>query len=137
MTEFQSRMETAARIAEAVYGLTVEWQPIPGEVEVVQATLAGREELPIYLTHSGEQIICICYLWHDKEVLAERRVALLEALLDLNIPMPLSSFARVEGWFVVYGALSRQSRAEELAQELATLSENAVDALDAFAEYLK
>ncbi|MGQ5521935.1 DUF2170 family protein [Chitinimonas sp. PSY-7] len=137
MTEFQNRIAAAARIAGAVHGLSIEWQPIPGDVEVILASVGGREELPVYVTQSGEQLICISYLWHDDEVNPARRSELLEALLDLDIPMPLSSFARVNGWFVVYGALSCNSRAEELVQELTTLSENAVDALDAFAEYLK
>ncbi|MFC4160770.1 YjfI family protein [Chitinimonas lacunae] len=137
MTEFQTQIQAATRIVQTVYGLSVEWQPIPGEVEVVQACIGGREELPIYLTQSGEQTLCICYLWHDDEIEPSRRTELLEAMLDLNIPMPLSAFARVEGYFVVFGALARQSRPEDLAQELAALSENALEALEAFADYLK
>lgn len=137
MSEFQQQIEIASQIVQASYGLTVEWQPMPGEVEVVQASIGGREELPIYLTQSGEQTLCICYLWHDDEIDPARRTELLETMLDLNIPMPLSAFARVQGYFVVFGALARHSRPEDLAQELAALSENALEAQEVFADFLK
>jgi len=55
----------------------------------------------------------------------------------LNPSVPLSAFGRVDGRFVLVGALSRAARAEDVAHEVAVLSDNALDALDALAEFLR
>ena len=60
-----------------------------------------------------------------------------EALLDLNPSVPLSSFGRVGKHYVLTGALSASARAEDVAHEVAVLSDNALDALDALADYLR
>lgn len=118
-------------------GATVQLQPIAGEVPVIQVSIEGREELPIFVTCSDTQIICLCYLWTDDDVRPERRAELHEALLDLNPAVPLSSFGRVGARYVLTGALTRGARAEDVAHEVAVLSDNALDALDALAEYLR
>jgi uncharacterized protein YjfI (DUF2170 family) len=81
-------------------------------------------------------MLCICYLWTDAEVDPAQRVALLEAMLDLNISIPLSGFGRIQDKYVLYGALACHATADDIALELVNLSDNAVDALDAMAEYL-
>jgi len=118
-------------------GCPVELHPIPGSVPVVQVSIGGREELPIFVSASDAQLLCICYLWTEDEVLPERRTELLEALLDLNLPVPLSSFSRVGDHYVLFGALGREARVEDIAEDVATLSDNALDALEALAEFLK
>lgn len=117
-------------------GVAVQLHPIPGEIPVVQVCIEGREELPIYVTSSDTQILCICYLWSEDEVIAERRTELLETLLDLNPSIPLSSFGRVGDRYVLFGALGHDARSEEIARDIATLSDNALDALDALSEFL-
>jgi len=121
----------------AMGGLAVQLQPIPGAVPVIQVSIEGREELPIFLTCSDEQILCMCYLWEDDEVLPERRTELLETLLDLNPSVPLSSFGRVGTRYVLFGALARHASVGDVAQDVAVLSDNALDALDALSEFLK
>jgi len=69
----------------------VQLQPIAGETPVIQVSIASRAELPIFVTCSDTQILCLCYLWHESEVQAARRAELHEALLDLNPSVPLSS----------------------------------------------
>ena len=120
----------------AMGGLSVQLQPIPGSTPVVQVSIEGRDELPIFVTSSDMQIICICYLWTEDEVKPERRTELLESLLDLNPSVPLSSFGRVDGRYVLTGALGRNARVEDVAREVAVLSDNAIDALDALSEFL-
>lgn len=120
----------------AMGGLAVQLQPIPGEVPVLQVSIEGREELPIFLTCSDAQILCLCYLWDDHEVQPARRTELLETLLDLNASVPLSSFGRVGSRFVLFGALSRDARVSDVATDVAALSDNALDALDALSEFL-
>jgi len=124
------------QIAAQMGGLIVQLQPIPGEVPVVQVSIEGREELPIFVTASESQLLCMCYLWRDDELQPERRTELLETLLDLNPAVPLSSFGRVGDRFVLFGALSREARVEDIAHEVAVLSDNALDALDALSDYL-
>ena len=124
-------------IGEAMGGVAVDLQPIPGDVPVVQISIEGRQELPIYLTNSDAQILCLCYLWSDDEVLPERRGELLETLLDLNPSVPLSSFGRVGKRFVLFGALARDAKVQDIAHDVAILSDNALDALDALSEFLQ
>jgi len=126
-----------AHTSTALGAVQVNLQPIPGAVPVIQVSIEGREELPIFVTCSDSQILCMCYLWTESEVKPERRTELLETLLDLNPSVPLSSFGRVGEHFVVFGALGRDSRVEDVAKEIAVLSDNALDALDALSEFLQ
>jgi uncharacterized protein len=124
-------------IAQATGGMVVNLQPIAGDVPVVQVSIEGRQELPIFVTSSDAQLLCMCYLWADDEVRPERRTELLQALLDLNPSVPLSSFGRVGDRFVLFGSLSRQARTQDIAEEIVVLSDNALDALEALSEFLK
>lgn len=121
----------------AMGGLAVNLQPIPGEVPVIQVSIEGREELPIFVTCSDSQVLCMCYLWSDAEVRPELRTDMLETLLDLNPSVPLSSFGRIGDRYVLFGALGRDARVEDIAKDVAVLSDNALDALDALSEFLK
>jgi uncharacterized protein len=123
-------------VSQAMGGSPVHLQPIPGEVPVIQITIDGRQELPIFLTSSQAQILCMCYLWTDEEVRPERRTELLECMLDLNPSVPLSSFGRVDKRYVLFGALAADARVQDIAKDVAELSDNALDALDALSEFL-
>jgi uncharacterized protein YjfI (DUF2170 family) len=138
MNSLLQKLESVLQMpdAGAMNGMDYEFNPIPGEVEVVQVTFKDREECPIYLTESNSQMICICYLWRDGEVIAEKRTQMLESMLDMNIPMPLSSFGRIGEWYAIFGALDQNSTADSIIKELTVLSDNAIDALDAMSEYL-
>jgi uncharacterized protein YjfI (DUF2170 family) len=123
-------------ISARLGGTSVDLQPIPGTVPVVQVVIGGREELPIFITASNDQVLCICYLWTEAEILPEKRSELLELLLDLNPTIPLSSFGHVDDRYVLFGALAQDARADDIACDVATLSDNALDALDALSGYL-
>lgn len=124
-------------LSEMMRGVAVQLQPMAGEVPVIQVSIAGREELPIFLTCTDAQIICLCYLWAEADVQPERRAQLHEALLDLNPSVPLSSFGRVDGRYMLTGALARSASPQDIAHEIAVLSDNAIDALDALADFLR
>ncbi|WP_038210613.1 DUF2170 family protein [Xenophilus azovorans] len=138
MTVLLHQLSNLDTLTSAVMGgVGVQLQPIAGEVPVIQVCIEGRDELPIFVTCSDTQLICLCYLWTDEDVRADRRAELHEALLDLNPSVPLSSFGRVGQRYVLTGALARSARAEDVAHEVAVLSDNALDALDALADYLR
>ncbi|MGL4749549.1 MAG: YjfI family protein, partial [Shewanella sp.] len=111
--------------------------PIDGEVEVLQVNVVGREEIPVFVSVTDNQILCISYLWGENEVNQERRSEMFETMLELNIPMPLSAFAKIDDKYVVYGALSLQSSMLEIEQELAVLSDNCLEVIDEMVDYLK
>ncbi|MCG9697557.1 DUF2170 family protein [Shewanella sp. Isolate11] len=118
-------------------GFQFDCYPIDGDVEVLQVNLVGREEIPVFVSVTENQVLCISYLWGEDEVKQERRSEMFETMLELNIPMPLSSFAKVDDKYVVYGALSVQSSMEEIEQELSVLSDNCLEVIDELHEFLK
>ncbi|MBE8167447.1 MAG: YjfI family protein [Shewanella sp.] len=118
-------------------GFNFDCYPIDGEVEVVQVNVSGREEIPVFISVTDNQILCISYLWDETEVNPEKRTEMFESMLELNIPMPLSAFAKVDNKYVVYGALSLQSSLNEIEQEVAVLSDNCIEVIDEMVSYLK
>ncbi len=138
MTDLHQQLANLDVLTSAVMGgVSVQLQPIKGEVPVIQVSIDGRDELPIFVTSSGTQLICLCYLWTEDEIKPDMRAQLHEALLDLNPAVPLSSFGRVGDRYVLTSALNRNARAEDVAHEVAVLSDNALDALDALKDFLK
>ncbi|TLU67271.1 DUF2170 family protein [Thalassotalea litorea] len=117
-------------------GMVFDCQPISGDVDVLQITVQGREELPVFLSVTDDQIICITYLWGEQEIVTEKRVAMLEAMLEMSIPMPLSSFSKIGDKYAIFGALSIHSSFEDIEHELAVLSNNAIEVIDDMSEFL-
>ncbi|WP_028454340.1 DUF2170 family protein [Chitinilyticum litopenaei] len=134
-TALHQRIQAAGQQLATVLG-AVETARISGEVEVFRLTIAGREELPIFITQADNQLLCICYVWTEADVLPARRLEMLEAMLDLNVAIPLSSFGRIADKYLLYGALACDAGTDDLVQDLLALSDNAIDALEAMAEYL-
>jgi uncharacterized protein YjfI (DUF2170 family) len=117
-------------------GMNFDCQPISGEVDVLQITILGREELPIFVSVTDDQILAISYLWGVDEVKPESINAMHESMLEMNIPMPLSSFSKIGDKYVVFGALSITSSFIDIEHELAVLSNNAVEVIDDMSDYL-
>ncbi|TRX53890.1 YjfI family protein [Thalassomonas sp. M1454] len=117
-------------------GLIFDCQPISGEIDVLQITIANREELPIFVSVTDDQVLCITYLWGEQEVKAEKRVSMLEAMLEMSIPMPLSSFSKIGDKYVIFGALSVNSSFADIEHELAVLSNNAIEVIADMDEFL-
>lgn len=114
----------------------IEMNSVGGEVPVVELAIPGEDRDAIYVTDAGSQMLCIAYLWRTEAVASARRGELMATMLALNPSVPLSSFGIVGGHYVLFGALSPDSSDDDLALELATLSDNAVDAGSTFAEFL-
>jgi len=110
---------------------------IEEDLQVLQVLIQDREEFPVYVTIDDSQILCVSYLWQEQEIIPEQREALLEALLALNIPMPLSSFSKIGHQYIIFGALSTCSDADAILHEIETLSDNTLEAIELMADYLK
>ncbi len=104
--------------------------------QVAKVTVEDRDELPIFITMADDQLLCICSLFDESQVTAETRMEMFESMLNLNIPMPLSSFAKMDDKYAVFGAMSLNSSAEDVALEITTLSDNSLDAIEALSDYL-
>ena len=117
-------------------GYQLECQPIPGEIDVLQITVGDFDELPTYVSVTDTQILCVTYLFTEDEVKPESRSDMLEEMLELNIPIPLSSFAKIGNRYVIFGSLSNTSGIEDICLEIITLTENAVEAITALEDFL-
>ncbi|MCI2283190.1 YjfI family protein [Colwellia sp. MSW7] len=117
-------------------GMNFDCQPISGEVDVLQVTILGREELPIFVSVTDDQILCISYLWGVEEVKPNSIAAMHESMLEMNIPMPLSSFSKIGDKYVIFGALSINSNFDDIEHELAVLNNNALEVIDDMGDYL-
>ncbi|MEZ8382475.1 YjfI family protein [Vibrio splendidus] len=128
--------ELAEKGKDAQYGFPFEVNPIPGEIEVLQIVVEDREELPIFLSVSEEQILCIAYLFKTEELKVGMVDEMNKAMLSANISIPLSSFALVDDQYVINGALSVNSSLEDITHELEVLSSNTIEAIEAMSDYL-
>jgi uncharacterized protein YjfI (DUF2170 family) len=118
-------------------GFEYDCQPIAGEVEILQVTVIGREELPIFLSVTDDQIICMVYLFGTDEVVDDAKKQKAEDMIKMNIPMPLSSFDKIGEQYVIFGALSLNSSMEDIQHELSVLSDNSLEAINAMTDFLK
>jgi len=134
MTRIQ---ELTLKLGQENYeGNTFNCLPIQGEQEVLQVIVSEVDAMPIFVTITDTQILCITYLCKQNEIQAERMADLNKTMLELNVAMPLSSFAIVEDYYVVFGAMATSSSFDDICRELVTLAANACDALEAIEDYL-
>lgn len=117
-------------------GLKLSTELVPGEVDVLVVTVEGREEFPIYITVDESQTLCISHLWTESEVEPGKRMELLDTMLTMNVPMPLSSFSKVGNQYIIFGALSNRSSLDEMIEELGVLSDNTLTSVEEFAGFL-
>jgi uncharacterized protein len=111
--------------------------PMNSGQEVLRVEVSGLEEIPIFITVTETQILCISYLFTKQEIHSEMEAELNQYLLELNVPMPLSAFALVDDYYTIFGALDRESNNESICQELITLAANSIDTLQALEDYIK
>lgn len=105
--------------------------------EAIEVVVEDRAEFPIMVWFDGEQILAVTYLWDEKQVTDGSKVALLSTLLELNVPLPLSSFGKIGGHYVIFGSLLATSSMDNITTELEVLSDNTLEAIEIVAPYLK
>lgn len=104
--------------------------------DTVEIVVEDREEFPILVSADDEQVQCITYLWDEAQVKADARADMLTALLEMNVSLPLSSFGKIGDRYVLFGALAASSSIADVVNELETLSENTLEAVEAIAPFL-
>ena len=77
-----------------------------GGLEVI---VEDRDEFPILVSVDDEQTLCLTYLWDETQVNKDKRTELLTTMLEMNVPLPLSSFGKVADRYVIFGALAATS----------------------------
>ena len=116
-------------------GYTLQTGTPDGEAGL-EIIVEDRDEFPILLSADEEQTLCLTYLWDEAQVKPERRTELLATLLEMNVPLPLSSFGKVADRYVIFGALAATASTEDLVAEIETLSDNTLEVLEVVAPYL-
>ena len=108
-----------------------------GENTVACIKVEDRDEFPIYMTADEGQILCITYLFSDDEVNPAKRAELAEAMLLMNVMIPLSAFSKIGNQYIMFGALSPRASIDELLHEIELLSDNVLEAIATMSDYLK
>lgn len=107
-----------------------------GDNTVACIKVEDREEFPIYMTVDEGQILCITYLFGEDQVVPDKRADIAEAMLIMNVSIPLSAFSKIGDQYIMFGALSPKSSIDELLHEIELLSDNVLDAIEAVSDYL-
>lgn len=118
------------------HGFPFTLEEIKDDVTVLKISVEDREELPVFVSVTGDQLLCIAYLFSTSEVQADQIDQMNSAMLRTNLAIPLSSFALLDKQYVIFGALALTSSLDEIVHEIEVLSSNALDAIEAMREYL-
>ena len=104
--------------------------------DAIEVVVEDRQEFPIMVWLDGEQVLCVTYLWDEAQVKSERRTEMLSTMLEMNVPLTLSSFGKIGDRYVLFGALSASSSVDDVITELEVLSENTLEAIDVVSPFL-
>lgn len=100
--------------------------------------IANSDGLDAWLAISGEQIVVESVLFSAKQV--NDKDALNHDILSTHMLFPLTTVAisLIDGeeYYVAFGALSSQSKAESIEIEIATLFQNVAGFIDAYESHL-
>lgn len=118
-------------------GTNLSIEMFDGENSVALIKVEDIDEFPIYLTVDEGQILCISYLFDEAQVDPSKRAELAEAMLSMNVSIPLSAFSKIGSQYIMFGALSPHSGIDELLHEIELLSDNVLEAVEAVSDYLK
>ena len=118
-------------------GASLSIEMFDGENTVACIKVEDREEFPIYMTVDEGQILCISYLFGDDQVATDKRAELADAMLLMNVMIPLSAFSKIGNQYIMFGALSPRASIDELLHEIELLSDNVLEAIATLSDYLK
>lgn len=118
-------------------GTSLSIEMFDGENTVACIKVEDRDEFPIYMTADDGQILCISYLFGEDEVDPAKQAELAEAMLLMNVMIPLSAFSKIGSQYIMFGALSPRASIDELLHEIELLSDNVLEAIATMTDYLK
>jgi uncharacterized protein YjfI (DUF2170 family) len=107
-----------------------------GDDGAVEVVVEDRQEFPILVSVDDEQVLCLTYLWDEGQVKADSRTEMMATLLEMNVPLPLSSFGKIGDRYVVFGALAANATVEDVITELEILSDNTLEAIEVVSPFL-
>ena len=110
---------------------------VRGADDSIVATMNNFGDLPVVMSVGAEQILAQVLLWPVSEM--KDPGAFAETALRTHKLMPLSTFGIVRGpdgqdYYELFGALSASSKLENVVLELETLADNAIEAVEAYAD---
>ncbi|NRA88197.1 MAG: DUF2170 family protein [Rhizobiales bacterium] len=114
-----------------------ELQPMPNNDEIIQVIVKDQEEFPINITQTDGEMICMVKLFDAEELKDGASSDMHEVMLSANLALPLSSFGKIGATYMLFGALSANSKNENIGIEIETLAGNTLEAIDLVADYLK
>lgn len=121
--------------ADALFPFEVTFLAEPREM--LQVQVRDPDSLPIFMAVSGPQLVVVVQLFTAENVKADQRAAMHERMLELNIPMPLSSYGKMGEVYVAFGALALDATIDEVLLELRMLHANASEAVKAVEMFLR
>lgn len=107
-----------------------------GETPMLIVIREDREEFPVLVTASADQILFNAVLFDEKQIKEGFKNEVNEVMLQLNMAMPLSSFAKTGTYYSVFGAMATGSIDKNILLEVETLSDNVIDALEVMDTFL-
>ncbi len=115
----------------------ISFEKVEGDTPVIRAAIQDLDEFPVLISLSDSQLLAVVNLWKFDEVAEGKTAKLDDAILRMNILTPLSAFAKMNDCYVIFGALSVNSNPAEIIEEITTLGNNVVDALEFCREFLR
>jgi len=110
--------------------------PENSDVEMLTIVREDVEEFLIIATANETQLLFNVALFDAGQIKAGKAAELNQVMLELNMAMPLSSFAKTGAIYSIFGAMSVGSEASQIQEEVLVLSENIMDALEVCQNYL-
>jgi len=137
MNPILKKVQTALENFSSDDGANFTVTPHESDVDMLTIIKQDIEEFAILATASKSQLLLNVALF-DSEQIADGQVnALHQMMLELNMAMPLSSFAKTNDLYSIFGALSGDSSANTICEEVDVLADNIMDALEVCQAYLK
>ncbi len=106
------------------------------EISMLTIIREDIEEFAILATASDGQLLFNVALFDKGQIIDGQIAALNKMMLELNMAMPLSSFALTGANYSIFGAMSVESDASQIQEEILVLSENIMDALEVCQDFL-
>ncbi|MBF0266447.1 MAG: DUF2170 family protein [Gammaproteobacteria bacterium] len=137
MNPILEKVQTALENFETEDGAKFQISAHQGDdVDMLTIIKEDMEEFAILATASESQLLLNVSLFDADQIKEGQTAALHQMMLELNMAMPLSSFAKTNELYSIFGALSGDSKPETICEEVEVLADNIIDALEVCQNYL-